>query len=109
MRITDVHFLARSISELASSPWRSGDWTVAFHGVIATRFALRFERGAAVFVSKERFDKARLPQEKGKPESRPSRMRAYELADLVPLRRVHPHYLGSVCPVIAFRCSSINP
>jgi hypothetical protein len=84
MRITDLHFVARSrfrnlpasYGVLATGPSRSA--------VIATRFAVRFERGAAVFVQAKSASTARLPQAntKGQPESRPSRLRAYELPDL---------------------------
>jgi hypothetical protein len=49
-------------------------------------------------VSKERFDKARLPQEKGKPESRPSRLLAYELADLGATKARSPSLFGIRLP-----------
>ena len=49
-------------------------------------------------MSKERFDKARLPQEKGKPESRPSRLLAYELADLGATKARSPSLFGIRLP-----------
>src|ERR1700729_1350928 len=81
---------AEQLSEIASSPWRSGDWTVAFYGVIATRFAVRFERGpGGLGARKERFD-SRLPQQKGGPKAAPhTRLE-------LPLTRDHPHCLGSL-------------
>ena len=87
MRITDVHFLAaEQLPELASWLWRS----VAFYGVVATRFAVRFERGrGGLGARKERFD-SRLPQQKGGPKAAPhTRLE-------LPLTRDHPHCLGSL-------------
>ena len=49
-------------------------------------------------MSKDRFDKARLPQEKGKPESRPSRLLAYELADLGATKARSPSLFGIRLP-----------
>jgi hypothetical protein len=47
----------------------------------------------------------RSSKEKSRPESVCARPN-FRLEQ--PLTRVHPHCLGSVCPVIAFRSSSIN-